>query len=51
MREAKIVLTGAPRVEQDQDVIKGYQITLRENVELVEVDDSQTSFKINRNKD
>lgn len=49
MREGKIVLSGAPRVEQDSDLIKGYQITLRENVELVEVDDSQTSFKIKRN--
>lgn len=49
MREGKIVLSGAPRVEQDNDLIKGYQITLRENVELVEVDDSQTSFEIKRN--
>lgn len=48
MRESKIVLSGAPRVEQGNDLIKGYQITLRENVELVEVDDSQTSFKIKR---
>ena len=51
MREAKIVLTGAPRVEQGSDLIQGYQITLRENVELVEVDDSQTSFTIKRNKE
>lgn len=51
MREGKIVLSGAPRVEQDNDLIKGYQITLRENVELVEVDDSQTSFKIKRNNE
>lgn len=49
MREAKIVLSGAPRVEQGNDLIQGYQITLRENVELVEVDDSQTSFTIKRN--
>jgi len=50
MREGKIVLSGAPRVEQASDLIQGYQITLRENVELVEVDDSQTSFKIKRKK-
>lgn len=50
MREAKIVLSGAPRVEQGNDLIQGYQITLRENVELVEVDDSQTSFRIKRKK-
>jgi lipopolysaccharide transport protein LptA len=48
MAEAKIVLSGAPRVEQGEDLIKGYQITLRENVELVEVDDSQSSFELNR---
>ena len=48
-RSGKIVLTGAPRVEQGGDIIKGYQITLRENVELVEVDDSQSSFKLKRN--
>jgi LPS export ABC transporter protein LptC/lipopolysaccharide transport protein LptA len=49
MSEAKVVLSGAPRVEQGNDLIKGYQITLRENVELVEVDDSQSSFELKRN--
>jgi lipopolysaccharide transport protein LptA len=49
-RSGRIVLTGAPRVEQGDDIIRGYQITLRENVELVEVDDSQSSFSIKRNK-
>jgi LPS export ABC transporter protein LptC len=48
MSEAKVVLSGAPRVESGSDVIKGYQITLRENVELVEVDDSQSSFELKR---
>lgn len=46
--EAKIILSGAPRVEQDGDLLKGYQITLRENVEFVEVDDSQSSFQLNK---
>ena len=50
MSEAKVVLSGAPRVEQGDDLIKGYQITLRENVELVEVDDSQSSFDLNKDK-
>ncbi|MBT4791101.1 MAG: LPS export ABC transporter periplasmic protein LptC [Halobacteriovoraceae bacterium] len=49
-RSGKIVLTGAPRVEQGRDVIKGYQITLHENVEMVEVDDSQSSFNLKRNR-
>lgn len=50
MSDAKIVLSGAPRVEQGDDLIKGYQITLRENVELVEVDDSQSSFDLNKDR-
>jgi lipopolysaccharide export system protein LptA len=50
MKEGKVVMSGAPRVEQGDDVIKGYQITLRENVELVEVDDSQTSFEIKKDE-
>ncbi len=50
MSEAKDVLSGAPRVEQGDDLIKGYQITLRENVELVEVDDSQSSFSLKKDK-
>jgi lipopolysaccharide transport protein LptA len=48
--EGKIVLSGAPRVEQGEDIIKGYQITLRENVEIVEVDDSQSSFNLKKDK-
>jgi lipopolysaccharide transport protein LptA len=48
MAEAKVVLSGAPRVEQGEDLIKGYQITLRENVEVVEVDDSQSSFDLKK---
>ncbi len=50
-REGKVILTGAPRVEQGKDIIKGYQITLKENVELVEVDDAKSSFSIKRKKD
>jgi hypothetical protein len=46
MNENKIVLTGYPRAYQFDDVIKGNIITLRENNEVVEVDDSNTKFKI-----
>ena len=46
--QSKTVLSGAPRVEQGEDIIKGYQITLRENVEIVEVDDSQSSFRFKK---
>ena len=47
-RSGKLILTGAPRVEQGSDTIKGYQITLREAVEMIEVDDSQSNFKLKR---
>jgi lipopolysaccharide transport protein LptA len=47
-RSGKLILSGAPRVEQGDDIIKGYQITLRENVELVEVDDAKSSFSLKR---
>lgn len=43
---SKIVLSGAPRVEQKNDIIKGNQITLREKVQLIEVDDSKSFFKL-----
>lgn len=46
--ERKLVLTGAPRVIQGSDVIKGYRVTLRENLEMVEVDDSASSFTIKK---
>lgn len=44
----RIILTGAPRVEQGNDVIKGYQITLRENTQLIEVDDAQSRFSVQK---
>lgn len=46
MAENKIVLTGFPRVFQHQDIIKGNLITLRENSEVIEVEDSNTNFII-----
>lgn len=44
--EGKIVLTGAPKVYQHKDVIKGNVIVLRENNEVVEVDDANTKFEL-----
>lgn len=44
--ESKIVLTGYPKVYQVNDVIKGNRIVLRENTEVVEVDDANTKFKV-----
>ena len=48
MAEKSVLLSGSPRVEQGQDIIKGYLITLRENADLIEVDDSQTKIEINK---
>lgn len=48
MSQGKIVLTGAPRVEQGNDTIRGYQIVLRENVELVEVEEAQSNFQLRK---
>jgi LPS export ABC transporter protein LptC len=49
-REEKMVLSGAPRVEMGADVIKGYKITIRENVDLIEVDDSMSDVQMKRKK-
>lgn len=48
--EKKMVLSGAPRVEQGKDVIKGYRITIRENAELIEVDDAMSDVQVKRKK-
>ncbi len=44
MSESKIILTGYPKVFQQSDVITGNKIVLRENNEVVEVDDANTNF-------
>jgi LPS export ABC transporter protein LptC len=47
-REQKMILSGAPRVEMGKDVIKGYRITIRENVDLIEVDDAMSDVQVKR---
>jgi lipopolysaccharide export system protein LptA len=47
-QEQKMVLSGAPRVETGADVIKGYRITIRENTDLIEVDDAMSDMKVKR---
>jgi lipopolysaccharide transport protein LptA len=49
-RDQKMVLSGAPRVEQGDDVIKGYRITVRENVDLIEVEDAMSDMQMKRKK-
>lgn len=46
--EKKIILTGLPKVFQENDVIKGNRIIIRENVETVEVDDANTNITLER---
>ncbi len=47
--EDKIILTGYPKVFQKKDIIKGNVIVLRENNEVVEVDDASTNFILRKN--
>lgn len=42
--EGKIILTGAPRVVQGQDIVKGNKITLRQGAGVIEVDDAISSL-------
>jgi lipopolysaccharide transport protein LptA len=49
-REQRMVLTGAPRVEMGKDIIKGYRITIRENVDLIEVDDAMSDVQVKQKK-
>ncbi|OIQ18984.1 MAG: hypothetical protein BM556_06785 [Bacteriovorax sp. MedPE-SWde] len=44
--EGKVVLLGYPKVYQNNDVLKGNVIILRENNETIEVDDANTNFKL-----
>lgn len=46
MSENLVVLTGYPKVFQGQDVIKGNRIVLRQNNEVVEVEDANTNFML-----
>jgi lipopolysaccharide transport protein LptA len=48
--EKKIILTGLPKVFQQKDVIRGNRITIRENIETVEVDDANTNITLEREK-
>jgi lipopolysaccharide export system protein LptA len=47
-KEEKMVLSGAPRVESGKDIIKGYRITIRENSDLVEVDDAISDVEVKK---
>lgn len=46
--DKKIILTGLPKVFQEQDVIKGNRIIIRENIETVEVDDANTNITLEK---
>ena len=48
--EEKMVLSGAPRVEMGKDVVKGYRITIRENTDLIEVDDAMSDMEVKKSK-
>ena len=46
-REGKIVLTGLPKLMQDNSLIKGRKVTLYQDRELVEVEDATSGLKLN----
>ena len=49
--EQKMVLSGAPKVEHGADVVKGYRITIREKMDLIEVDDAISDVQVKRKDD
>lgn len=46
--EEKLILTGSPKVLQEDDVVKGNKITLRENNEVIEVEDASSNFSVKK---
>lgn len=50
MSEQMVVLTGYPKVFQDNDVVRGNMIILRDNNTVVEVDDASTNFSLKKRK-
>jgi lipopolysaccharide export system protein LptA len=50
-REEKMILSGAPKVEHGSDVVKGYRITIREKMDLIEVDDAISDVQVKRKDD
>ena len=50
-KEEKMVLSGAPRVETGEDVVKGYRITIREKMDLIEVDDAMSDVHVKRKEE
>ena len=48
--DESIHLTGAPRVEQGKDLLKGYKIILREKLEFIEVEDAMSDVETKKEK-
>jgi len=46
----KIVLSGAPRVQQGKDVMKGYRITMREKMEFIEIEDAMSDVQVKKDE-
>jgi lipopolysaccharide export system protein LptA len=49
--EGKLILTGYPRVFQENEIIKGIRIIVRENSNVVEVEEANTTLKIQKDSD
>jgi len=48
--EEKLVLSGFPQVEQDGDIIKGNEMIIREDQEMIEIINTNSQFKLNGRK-
>ena len=48
VRGNKVILSGAPEVRQEKNIIRGYQITVFGDSELLEVDESRANFKVEK---
>ena len=48
--DGSIHLSGAPRVEQGRDLLKGYKIILREKLEFIEVEDAMSDVETKKSK-
>ena len=51
MNDSKIILTGYPKVFQHKDVVKGNQIILRKDNEVIEVDGANMSFNFKKKEE
>lgn len=50
-KSRKVILTGAPWVKQDGNIIRGFKMTLYQDSDIVEIDESRSNLKIEKAND